>query len=67
MYKRQGYIHDSSFEQDTLYNMKWDLFNAMNGNDAHYEYATDVEWAKSIGSTMSSLYLWFGISSPHRA
>lgn len=60
----KGYIHDPSFEQDTLYNMKWDLFNAMNGNDAHYEYATDVEWAKSIGSTMSSLYLWFGIKQP---
>lgn len=57
-----GYIHDSSFAQNTLYNMRWDLFNAINNPTAHYEYATDVEWARTIGITMNALYKAQGYS-----
>ena len=52
----KGYIHDTSFAQNTLYNMKWDLFNAINYPKEHYEYATDVMWAQNIALTMSALY-----------
>lgn len=58
----KGYIHDTSFAQNTLYNMKWDLFNAINYPNSHYEYATDVQWAQNIAITMNALYKAHGIS-----
>ncbi|WP_139652796.1 cell wall-binding repeat-containing protein [Raoultibacter phocaeensis] len=57
----KGYIHDTSFAQNTLYNMKWDLFNAINHPGSHYEYATDMAWAQNIAITMSALYKAHGM------
>ncbi|MEG0505713.1 MAG: cell wall-binding repeat-containing protein, partial [Raoultibacter sp.] len=57
-----NYIHEQEFEQRTLYNMKWDLYNAINNPASHYEYATDIAWATKIGNVMFEVYAGHGLT-----
>ncbi|SCI70978.1 Beta-N-acetylglucosaminidase precursor [uncultured Clostridium sp.] len=45
----EGYIHRPKFNQNTLYDMRW-YYSYENGN--WHQYATDINWAKSISGLM---------------
>ncbi|MBL3611989.1 hypothetical protein JMN16_02755, partial [Bacillus sp. RHFS18] len=44
-----SYIHNPSYEQDTLYKMRW-------SPAAAHQYATDIGWAYKQVNRMYSLY-----------
>ncbi|MFT8317804.1 MAG: SH3 domain-containing protein [Sporolactobacillus sp.] len=49
------YVYNSAYNQDTLYKMRWNPQALVAGNAAH-QYATDVAWAVSQTSMISSIY-----------
>ncbi|RYM06697.1 hypothetical protein EWH99_02200 [Sporolactobacillus sp. THM7-7] len=50
-----NYIYNSSYQQDTLYKMRWNPEALVIGNAAH-QYATDVGWAVKQTPTIHSMY-----------
>ena len=48
-----NYIHNSKYKQNTLYKMRWSY------NTGH-QYATDVNWANSIGRVMNNIVPYYG-------
>jgi beta-N-acetylglucosaminidase len=46
----QGYIYNDTFQQDTLYKMKW------NPVSTWHQYATDIGWAYKQTSSIYNLY-----------
>ena len=51
-----NYIHSSKYKQNTLYKMRWSY------NTGH-QYATDVDWANSIGRVMNNIVPYYGSSA----
>lgn len=49
-----GYIHNSKYNQNTVYAMRW------NYEYSWHQYATDVNWANGIATMMSSLMEKYG-------
>ena len=47
-----NYIHNSKYKQNTLYKMRWSY------NTGH-QYATDVNWANSIGRVMNNIVPYY--------
>ena len=47
-----GYIHNSKYNQNTLYYMRW-YYDNQNGN--WHQYATDIGWARKISGLMYNL------------
>jgi mannosyl-glycoprotein endo-beta-N-acetylglucosaminidase len=45
-----GYIYNSSFQQDTLYKMRW------NPVQTWHQYATDIGWAYKQVDNIYNLY-----------
>ena len=45
----RGYIHNSKYNQNTLYKMKF------NYNHPYHQYATDLNWPKMIGIKMANI------------
>lgn len=48
------YIHSSKYDQNTLYEMKW------NRSATYHQYATDIRWATSIAQKMNSILNYGG-------
>lgn len=48
------YIHNSKYNQNTVYNMRWSY------DYSWHQYATDVNWANGISKMMSSLITRYG-------
>lgn len=44
-----NYIHNKTYQQDTLYKMRWD------NKHQYHQYATDVSWARTIGEKMKNI------------
>ena len=57
-----GYLHDEPFAQNTLYKMKWDIYNAMKHDNPWHQYATDPTWQLKIARIMATLYIREGIA-----
>ena len=49
-----GYIHNSKYNQNTVYSMRWCY------EYTWHQYATDVNWANGISKMMSSLMTKYG-------
>ena len=52
-----NYIKNSRYNQNTLYKMRWSYENS------NHQYATDVNWAKLIGSVMTKITPMYSSSS----
>lgn len=50
----KNYIHSSKYDQDTLYEMKW------NYEYTWHQYATDVNWCNGISKIMKELKGYYG-------
>lgn len=50
-YISKDYIHNDTYKQDTLYEMRWNP-----AKPATHQYATDVEWAKKQVTRMYDMY-----------
>ncbi|MFT8871811.1 MAG: SH3 domain-containing protein [Sporolactobacillus sp.] len=51
----ENYIYNSSYQQDTLYKMRWNPQALITGSAAH-QYATDVAWAVNQTPMISAMY-----------
>lgn len=54
----ENYINHATFEQDTLYEMRWNP-----GSPSKHQYATDVAWATKQAVWMENVYKTF--ENPH--
>ncbi|MDY6231225.1 MAG: N-acetylglucosaminidase, partial [Peptostreptococcus porci] len=45
----QRYIHNSQYNQNTLYEMKWST------GFTWHQYASDISWPKAIGNKMADI------------
>lgn len=60
-----NYVYRSSYQQVTLYDMKWDVAeSAATHAYGWHQYATDVRWARNIASLVASCYSSAGVASP---
>lgn len=59
---KSNYLANSYGPQNTLYLMKWDIYNAVNSGTPWCQYATGVQWATSIASVMANGYEYCGRS-----
>uniref|UniRef100_UPI000477DE80 SH3 domain-containing protein n=2 Tax=Sporolactobacillus vineae TaxID=444463 RepID=UPI000477DE80 len=50
------YIYNATYQQDTLYKMRWNPDALVSGSAAH-QYATDPAWADSQSRIISNMYM----------
>ena len=59
---KSNYLANGYGPQNTLYLMKWDIYNAIQSGTPWCQYATGVQWATSIASVMANGYEYCGKS-----
>jgi beta-N-acetylglucosaminidase len=55
-----GYLN--RYGQNTLYLMKWDLFNMEDSNDPWHQYCTGLSWQSDIANIMGRAYNRMGVN-----